>query len=545
MTATMDSNSPLYTGFVTTRWRHRVTGVLLRALPLIMCAGQSVATPHESSASQPQVVTQAQAAILKNLPAPAGSALATSVLSEPLTQQLADIQPLQSQTGVLVIDPSTDQVLYSHQAQSLLIPASTQKLLTAVAAIAELGPEFRYATELWSDAPIRQGHLAGSLYLRFSGDPSLTQADLKALFGQLGEQGITQIDGHIYLVGEQQEQVHAPGWVWDDLGICYAAPVSSFIIDQNCVYGQLQPSANGKASQVNLASSSVGIKISSDVQFTPNADAEFCQLALIRQGANRYHLQGCHPQHQAVPLAIAVTEPQQFAQDAVRAIVNNNHNLTLAGKVKVAYSLPSNAKLIQSHQSAPLPELLDIMLLKSDNLIADSLFKQVGKHYYQTQSSFTHGSAAMRRILTALGIDLTSANIVDGSGLSRYNLLNAKQLADVLRLIHQDARFQGLIASLPQAGKTGTLKYRRGYTTAPLKERIFAKTGSMQGVANLAGFIRLPDQQDILFVVLENGISPELNKLRKPAFSADFLSELVKMIRKDAPNSMSHKLTSP
>ncbi|MGL5358565.1 MAG: D-alanyl-D-alanine carboxypeptidase/D-alanyl-D-alanine endopeptidase, partial [Shewanella sp.] len=184
------------------------------------------------------------------------------------------------------------------------------------------------------------------------------------------------------------------------------------------------------------------------------------------------------------------------------------------------------------------------------NLIADSVFKQVGKHYYAAQGtvshgSFTHGSAAMKRILTQLGIDLSSAQIVDGSGLSRYNLLSAKQIADVLRLIHRDPRFSGLIASLPQAGISGTLQYRRGYTTAPLKELIFAKTGSMQGVANLAGFIRLPEQPDIVFVVLENGISPERKKLRKPAFNADFLSELVKSIGVKAPISDPEQRSSP
>lgn len=143
----------------------------------------------------------------------------------------------------------------------------------------------------------------------------------------------------------------------------------------------------------------------------------------------------------------------------------------------------------------------------------------------------------MRHILTELGIDLTNANIVDGSGLSRYNLLSAKQLADVLALIYQDARFHSLIDSLPEAGVSGTLQYRLGYTKPPLKHRVFAKTGSMQGVANLAGFMRLAQQRDILFVVLENGISPETKKQRKPAFSADFLTRLLSAVETQTQTS--------
>lgn len=445
-----------------------------------------------------------------------------------LAKQIADIAPRHSQVALLARDLSTNTLLYSQQADTLFIPASTQKVLTAVTAMASLGPDFRYVTELWSDAPIRQGHIAGSVYLRFSGDPTLTQDDLKALFAHLQKQGIKSVEGHLYLIGDKQEQLQAPGWVWDDLGICFAAPVSSYIINQNCVYGQFAPSSAKHTSEVKLRASSFGVKVSSDAIFSPQAGHDFCQLDLVRLGQNHYHLRGCYPGSEAIPLAIAISDPEKFAMDTLTATLKGE--ISLSGKVKIGKTIPSKAKLIASHSSAPLPELLKTMLLKSDNLIADSLFKRVGQSYYKTQGSFTNGAAAMRHILTELGVDLTNANIVDGSGLSRYNLLSAKQLADVLALIYQDARFRSLIDSLPEAGVSGTLQYRLGYTKPPLKHRVFAKTGSMQGVANLAGFMRLAQQRDILFVVLENGISPETKKQRKPAFSADFLTLLLNAI---------------
>lgn len=442
-----------------------------------------------------------------------------------LAKQIADIAPRHSQVALLARDLSTNTLLYSQQADTLFIPASTQKVLTAVTAMASLGSDFRYVTELWSDAPIRQGHIAGSVYLRFSGDPTLTQDDLKALFAHLQKQGIKSVEGHLYLIGDKQEQLQAPGWVWDDLGICFAAPVSSYIINQNCVYGQFAPSSAKYASEVKLRASSFGVKVTSDAIFSPQAGHDFCQLDLVRLGQNQYHLRGCYPGSEAIPLAIAISDPEKFAMDTLTATLKGE--MSLSGKVKIGKTIPSKAKLIASHSSAPLPELLKTMLLKSDNLIADSLFKRVGQEYYKAQGSFTNGAAAMRHILTELGVDLTNANIVDGSGLSRYNLLSAKQLADVLALIYQDARFHSLIDSLPEAGVSGTLQYRLGYTKPPLKHLVFAKTGSMQGVANLAGFMRLAQQRDILFVVLENGISPETKKQRKPAFSADFLTLLL------------------
>lgn len=452
-----------------------------------------------------------------------------------LALQMSDIAPSHSQIALLAHDMSNDKQLYSQQADTLFIPASTQKVLTAVTALAALGPEFSYVTDLWSDTPIRQGHIEGSVYLRFSGDPTLTHEDLKALFAQLQKLGIKRIEGHLYLVGDKQEQLQAPGWVWDDLGICFAAPVSSYIINQNCVYGQFVPNSAKQTSRVTLSATSYGVNVSSDAIFSPQANHDFCQLDLVRLSQNQYHLRGCYPGSEAIPLAIAISDPQKFAIDTLTAMLKGK--ISLSGKVKIGHEIPDKAKLIASHRSAPLTELLKTMLLKSDNLIADSLFKRVGQDYYKTQGNFAYGAAAMRHILAELGIDLTNANIVDGSGLSRYNLLSARQLADVLTLMYQDARFHSLIESLPEAGVSGTLKYRRGYTQPPLKNRVFAKTGSMQGVANLAGFIRIPEQRDILFVVLENGISPETKKQRKPAFSADFLTRLMATVEQQTHTS--------
>lgn len=458
-----------------------------------------------------------------------------SAPAQSLSQAVSELSPRYSQVALLAMDMANHQVIYSQQAETLFIPASTQKLLTAVSAMAQLGADFRYVTELWSDAPIRKGHIAGSAYLRFSGDPTLTQADLKAIFASLVKQGINRIDGHLYLIGDKQEQLQAPGWVWDDLGICFAAPVSSYIINQNCVYGQFSPSTANNPSLVSLRTGSFGIKISSDAVFDQKASREFCQLDLMRLGQNSYHLRGCYPGAEAIPLAIAVTDPLKFAQDTLTFQLKGE--MSLAGKVQPGTSLPKKAKLIASHSSAPLPALLDTMLLKSDNLIADSLFKQLGKSYFNTQGSFTNGAVAMNRILTDLGIDLTNAKIVDGSGLSRYNLLNAKQLAAVLTLMHQDSRFSLLMASLPQAGVSGTLKYRLGYNKPPLKQQIFAKTGSMQGVSNLAGFIRLPQHSDTLFVILENGMSPDIKKQHKMSFNAEFLQHLISILQLPSPTT--------
>lgn len=455
----------------------------------------------------------------------------TAYANEYFSNILPLIKPPHSHTSVIATDLVNDSVIYEENADILLLPASTQKLLTAVAATAALGDEFQYKTEIFSHFPIRKGVIKGDVFIKFSGDPTLTSLELRDLFKQLTDQGLFQIEGNLYLVGEKHEELQAPGWVWDDLGICFAAPVSSFIINKNCVHGQLKPKLANNTSQLTFPSY-LPVVIDNNAIFDKTSSIEFCSLSLQRLPNNHFNLTGCHAGNRPLKLAIAITQPSLFARDTVAKIANSSQ-IKVTGDVLITNSLPQHHSLIASHGSKVLPELIDTMLIKSDNLIADSLLKQIGHKQYNRPGTFSNGSKAMVQILTEEGVDLTHARIVDGSGLSRYNLLSARQLSQVLRLIYTDSRFMSLMGSLPVAGVSGTLKYKPSFTSAPLKTHVWAKTGSMQGVDNLAGFIKKPETDDTLFVILENGQSPIEKEQQLAPFSALFLQTL--MDRKQTP----------
>ncbi|WP_394392885.1 D-alanyl-D-alanine carboxypeptidase/D-alanyl-D-alanine endopeptidase [Shewanella woodyi] len=459
------------------------------------------------------------------------AALLTCFISSPTLAEeyfsnlLSLIKPPHSHTALYAKNLVTDQVVFEQNADTLLLPASTQKLLTAVAATAQLGDDFTFNTELYSRYPIRNGKVTGDIFLTFSGDPTLTTQNLRGLFKQLEDLGVSKINGDLYLVGNSNEQLQAPGWVWDDLGICFAAPVSQFVINQNCVHGQLKPMLASNKSQLSFASY-LPVKFYNSAIFDKNKQELFCDLDLKRLANNQFQLSGCYPGSKNIKLAVAISDPALFASDTLKQIIASS-KIKLTGSVKLSNVSPNNANIIAKHSSQTLPQLLETMLLKSDNLIADSLLKQIGQSYYKSAGSFKNGSRAMRDILTQAGVDLTHAQIVDGSGLSRYNLLSAKQLSQVLGLIYTDKRFMGLLDSLPLSGVSGTLQYKSYFNRKPLVNYVYAKTGSMQGVDNLAGFIKKPYFDDTLFVVLENGQSPLEKKEQIAPFSALFLQTLL------------------
>ena len=93
-----------------------------------------------------------------------------------------------------------------------------------------------------------------------------------------------------------------------------------------------------------------------------------------------------------------------------------------------------------------------------------------------------------------------------------------------------------LLDSLPESGVSGTLRYKRYFNKSPLKHHVFAKTGSMLGVANLAGKVKASNGHEYLFVLIENGISPQIKKQQKAPFSAVFLQTMM-----DVPLNNSQK----
>lgn len=436
-----------------------------------------------------------------------------TALAAPLSAWLQPLLPKDSQTALWVQDTHNGEVLVSHNADVLMLPASTQKLLTAVTAWQVLGEDFTFHTTLLTDGKVEKSVIKGDLYLRFEGDPRLTRAQLAQMAHQLAASGINEIDGNVVLIGSNDSQWQAPGWVWDDLGICYAAPVSSFIVDQNCIKAMLVQQPDGLTKVKPLLPAP--ITVSSSARFDADHQQSFCQLSLERLPDNHYLLGGCYAGTAPAPLAIAVNNPLQYARDVVTDIYT--HQFKLTGTVNAADNVPATATLLSDHQSAPLSELISEMLLDSDNLIADTLLKQVGQQRFGKHAGFAAGTRVVKETLAQLDVVLDSSSIADGSGLSRYNLLSARQLASLLIQIKTRPSLQWLTEVLPKAGISGTLQYKRPFTQKPLRGAVVAKTGSMSGVQNLAGFLSGDAPQDknrYLIVVMENGLSPKEEKAK-------------------------------
>ncbi|MGD8232433.1 serine-type D-Ala-D-Ala carboxypeptidase [Vibrio sp. TRT 1302] len=385
--------------------------------------------------------------------------------------------------AALRIESLQSQESYQRSANQdqLFPPASTLKIVTALATKLELGDQFRYHTAI---------EQAGKdVVIRFSGDPTFTTDNLKQLLSQARSKGIKRIEGDLWLDNSAfTGYERAVGWPWDILGVCYSAPASAISLDGNCVQASIYTQQDGKTRVYVPEHQPIYVTTQAKTVSKAEQESAQCDLELLSSPDNHYQLQGClQSRSQPLPLKFAVQDPALYTQRILHTLLSQL-NIELIGNIKVG-APQRQGQTLAIHQSAPLPELLETMLKQSDNLIADNLTKTLGSKFFVQSGSFGNGTEAIKQILFAkTGIDLQQTPMADGSGLSRNNRFTSQNMAAVLRYIWKHDDQLGLIDLMPKAGTNGTLKYRRSMRQEPIKGELIAKSGSLYGSYNMAGY---------------------------------------------------------
>ncbi|EJC1155188.1 serine-type D-Ala-D-Ala carboxypeptidase [Cronobacter sakazakii] len=397
--------------------------------------------------------------------------------------------------------------------QQMALPASTQKVITALAALLQLGPDYRFTTTLESRGDVRDGVLDGDLIARFTGDPTFKRQDMRNMVTALKKAGVQQIKGNV-LIDTSAFASHdkAPGWPWNDMTQCFSAPPSAAIVDRNCFSVSLYSAPHaGEPAFVRIASY-YPVNVYSQVKTLPrgSSEAQYCELDVVTGDLNRYTLTGCMTQRaDPLPLAFAIQDGAGYAGAILKAELKQA-GITYNGTLLRQTQPNEPGTVIASRQSPPLHDLLRVMLKKSDNMIADTVFRTIGRNFYGVPGTWRAGADAVRQILRQkAGVDLGNTIVVDGSGLSRHNLIAPATMMQVLQYIARNDSQLNFISMLPLAGHDGSLLYRAGLHEAGVDGKVSAKTGSLQGVYNLAGFITTASGQRMAFVQYLSGYAVE------------------------------------
>ncbi len=408
-----------------------------------------------------------------------------------------------------------------YHGQQMALPASTQKVITGLVALLQLGPDFRFTTTFESRGKIDNGTLNGDLVVRFDGDPTLRRQQIRNMVATLKKQGVERIRGDIFIdTSVFASHDKAPGWPWNDLTQCFSAPPAAAIVDRNCFSVSLYSAPKAGERAFIRVASYYPVHMFSEVKTLArgSAEAQYCELDVVPGELNRYTLTGCLTQRaDPLPLAFAVQDGAAYAGAIVKAELQQA-NIDISGHLRRETQVTPQGTILAQTQSAPLHDLLRIMLKKSDNMIADTVFRTIGHSYFGVPGTWRAGSDAVRQILRKkAGINLGNSVVVDGSGLSRHNLISPATMMEVLQYIAQNDNQLNFISMLPLAGYDGTLQYRGGLHEAGVDGKVSAKTGSLQGVYNLAGFITTASGQRMAFVQYLSGyaVPPQDQRTRR------------------------------
>jgi len=404
--------------------------------------------------------------------------------------------------------------LYSRDAQRYFIPASNVKLLTTAAALLQLGSEFRIRTSVYDAG-------AGSLRVVGRGDPSLTQAQLKDLAQQLKRRGVRNVPKLIVDDGYFQGEVVNLSWDWEDVQSDYGASVNSLILNQNAVELTLSPQQVGEPLRIRWSDSIAALQwqiVNNSVTVQRAAPASVAVTRVL--GKPLLQIRGqlaidSEPQS----FGLAVLDPgEYFIQHFQNALAAEGITV---GQAFVVSSTPvGDERELAAVESPTLATLLLETNQESNNLYAEVLLRSLGTKVggagirtVSTDSTAKKGLNLVKATLTELGIDPESYVLVDGSGLSRQNLVSPEAIAQTLKLMAQTPQAAAYRASLPTAGITGTLGHRFRNTVA--QGNLQAKTGTMNGVSALSGYLDIPGPQLLVFSIMVNQSDQSVATLRQ------------------------------
>lgn len=447
--------------------------------------------------------------------------LALSLAAVSISAAASDQNASKIQEGALNgVAYSLNGVVRGYNEDLYFRPASTEKVITALAALSYLGPNYQIKTRLLISSKAlsssnkivtQNGVLNGDIEIEFRGDPFFTKQELYNLLNTLKDAGVRTISGNVYLnSGYFAGHDYATGWSWDDLPKCFTAPPSSIIINGNCVSAKLSATKIGGPVSVEIPEGMPISVIASDVEVvSPSEYYGGCELEMDRNSQNIYRLSGCIPvQQKGKPLGLsfAIQDPEQWGKD-LTAQVLNKLKIQVNGKIEPVRKSAGTLSHYAAHHSKPIVAMLDKCLKRSVNLIADSIARTIGTEFYKRPATYDMSLTAIRRILKGKGIDLGSATLIDGSGLSPHNYITPRQMLTVLQYIADNDRHLNMIKLFPVAGQSGTLGSRGSVMKPPLLKNVTAKTGTLNGVSNLAGFLTSKNGKLIPFVYFMNNLS--------------------------------------
>ena len=434
---------------------------------------------------------------------PNGLAALTTDLSRMISTRIRS-----GQFGVMVASLTRGDTLFAQNAGEMMQPASTMKLFSTAVALDRFGPEHSFSTDVLRDAPVgADGNIAGNIYLRADGDPSMSarfyhdaNLPMATLARSVAAAGVKRVTGDLVFDATAFDDRRIPeGWKTTYLGAAYAARVSALSLNENIVWVVVQPA--GKQASVTLEPMTTTIPVRSKVRLVGGRGGRIVARRAADGGIDVTGSIGSS----SGPLrySLVVDDPALFTAGALRAALQAA-GVTVDGAVKPGKT-PESAEKVASLASPPLSRIVSEMNRESINIVAELLFRDAARASAPNGVGTAEtGLANLRAFMQQkVGADPQQVRVSDGSGLSTLDYMTPRAMIHLLSYAHKGPWSSAFHGSLPVAGESELL--RRRMRATPAQGNLHAKTGTTNTVVSLAGYVTAKDGEILAFSFIYNG----------------------------------------
>jgi D-alanyl-D-alanine carboxypeptidase/D-alanyl-D-alanine-endopeptidase (penicillin-binding protein 4) len=420
--------------------------------------------------------------------------------------------------GIIVHSLDRDERLFELNPETLFVPASTAKIVSALSAADAVGWDFTFETAVRATAPIVGGVLTGDLIVAGSGDPTpdgRAGDSLAVWVDALKAAGLKRLEGRI--IGDDDaidEPRPGAAWSWEDLGYTSGAIFGALNATENRMTVTIRPGvAEGQPGTISVDDAAQGRPLLNRT-ITSVSAAPFVWPEQ-RIGEEPLTIAGTvRPGSAPVSLTVSTGNPTlwfvtQLRQRMIRAGIEVTGR---AADIDDVIPRPDReaSTLLYTHRSRPLAVIAKAMLKDSINLYGEALMRLNASG--DPPATNDQALAGLRKRLAAWGIPPDGEHLVDGSGLSRRNLIAPETLLALLRRSFEPAGTSPFVSGLPVAGVDGSLALRMKGTAAAGNLR--AKTGTMSNIRSLAGYVTTRDGEHLALVIIVNnyeGVGADAN----------------------------------
>ena len=445
--------------------------------------------------------------------------------------------------GVVVRDLQTGETLYRRDSERMLIPASNMKLLVTAAALHRLGPEYRFRTRVWMRGTLLpDGTLRGDLILQGLGDATLEMRGLETLAQQVRQAGVQRVQGYLlYDDSWLDAERYGFGWSSDDEPFGYQAQMSALCAERNAVRLYAKPAAQvGEPALLRLEPDTDYVELVNRTRTGERGAPNTGVRATRTRARNQSIIEGTLPlgSEEVFVGRYSVENPSRYATHLFRQALQAAGVVVERGIVPaltpcIPLSRPAgegerageppfaptplshtvgegqgvradksnHLTLLAEHLSPPLREVVALINKPSDNLITEITLKTLGKEV-RGEGTTAAGVQVLREFLQSAGLEMGAVHVVDGSGLSRINGVSPENFVRLLEYMHRSPHAEAFRDSLPVYGVDGTLRNRLRGT--PVQGNGYAKTGSLNRVSSLSGYLRTKSGRWLAFSIIMN-----------------------------------------